>query len=360
MYPYFYELEKKGQFVTYCQSMEKVKEVPLFQYPIQSISINQLSELKQVLEILPTIDLLLARLKVLLVPNEKQEAYTDFLNYDADNRSVIQSIKGKIDITNNDLLDLLKIYLEYVSFLMLFFQKENLQAISKLLKSTIKWVEGMCWIEIPVQKTKEQLWPDNWYITPNGYLYNACKNGKKTGGLFWTFHSISSMIEKLNSKKLFQKKIEELKRHIASLESRDYVTFFEYEPYRDYAPFPFSSMPNIQSEEELGCSYQKNLKILVLGYLNAELCIYEHDLKLYEEKQGKIEILFPDINHTEEDILIQIYGFHRVEPIKERTITTLSETSLELLGKYQQQGWTIRIVPSITIGPPKVYQKNYN
>lgn len=352
MCPYFYELDKKDQFMTYYQNDELPKQVPLFQYPIGSISIDQLSELKQVLKILPMIDLLITELTRLWIPEEKQEVYAEFLNFKADNEPVALYVQRKIDITNNDLLDLLEIYSRYVSFLMYFFKEENLKTISKLLKSTIKWVEGMCWIEIPVQKNKPQLWPDNWYITPNGYLYNACQNGKKTGGLFWTFQSILDISKTENAKELLEQKIESLKKHIASLEARDYVTFFEYEPYMDYTPFPFSNM-----QEDLGCSYQKNIKLLVLGHLNAELCLYEQYLNLYEKNKGCIRSLLPGIDQTEEDVLVGICAFHRVEPTEEKIITTSSENAFEQLFNYQQNGWTIRVISPITVGPPKVYQK---
>lgn len=366
MYKYFKELDNPNGFMTLCNNDNLPKIVSLYQFNLRDLPIEVLENLRHILTNIPTIDFLASQLQFIFISYENQVIYGDFLNYQGDNSLVLKMLKEKVNITNNDLLDLLNIYQNYISFLIPLYpeHKDYLNGLNKRIKKVIKFMESKCWIEIPVKPLEQVIWPNNWFITPNGYLYNACTGGKKSGSLFWTLYNIfETLKENKNVIEKFEEYITKLNLVIRDIESGEFVTFEQFYYYTDFTRFPFSQTPELQFlncstvynlvnntiENITGICYQKNIKTIVLGYLNAQLVLYKYYLYLYKQisYSPNYHNLIGYLKQSESDILLKFCGFHRIDPSLERTIITSSFDNLSDFSSYEENGWTIKVIPSI-------------
>ncbi len=366
MYKYFKELDNPNDFTTLCKNDNLSEMVPLFNLYLKDLPIEVLENLKHVFAELSTIDLLVSQLPFIFIPDEKQYIYGDFQNYQADNSPFLETIKKKIDITNNDLLDLLNIYKKYIFFLVFFYpeHKDYLNGLNRRIEKALKFIETKSWIEIPVKPFEQIIWPNNWYITPNGYLYNACRGGKKSGSLFWTLYDIFETLEKnKNVIKNFKEHITKLKFSIKNIENGGFVTFEQFYNYTSFTRFPFSQIQGLQvldnsiiydlekntTEYIMGICCQKNIKTIVLGYLNAQLALYEYYLHLYKQISSSPNYpnLIGDLRQYESDILLKFCGFHHIEPSLKKTIITSSIDNISSFSIYEENGWTIKVISPI-------------
>lgn len=366
MYKYFKELDNPNDFTTLYKNDNLPERILLFQQYLKDLPTEVLENLKYVLTNLSVIDLLVSKLQFILIPDEKQNEYYDFQNYQGDNEPFLETIKKKIDVTNNDLLDLLSIYKKYISYMIYFYpeHKDFLNGLNERTKKAIKFIETKSWIEIPVKPIEQVIWPNNWYITPNGYLYNACTGGKKSGSLYWTLYTIFGTLKENKSViEKFNEHIAKLSLEIRNIENRKFVTVEQFFYYTDFTRFPSSEIPGLQvldnsiiydlenntTEVIIGICCQKNIKTIVLGYLNAQLSLYEYYLQLY--KQISSSPNYPDLignlGKNESDRLLKFCGFHRIEPSLRKTITTSSIDNISNFSAYEEKGWTIKTIPPI-------------
>lgn len=96
----------------------------------------------------------------------------------------------------------------------------------------------------------------------------------------------------------------------------------------------------------------RNVLKLLLGIVNAQACMYKsfEDLCIKTNNpKEELENLERITNDDIRDILVRFCGFHKVESIVDKTITTSLINYKETFKEYIDKGWTISFVPPIII-----------
>jgi hypothetical protein len=284
-------------------------------------------------------------------------------------------IMENLDVNTDDLEKILYKYGIYCSCLSKLFPdfKDYLKESEHILlkcreelnkKSTIK-------IQSETYEMVEFIWPNAWYITPDGFLYNTNgKDGHKGGNLLYSIYRIIDALE--NNENIpdfnYSDKIKEIL-------NRGYITYEEFTEYSNskYA-LPTIKTPIIESEikrykeilklneEDLKKltsspnfkwpnprrSYQKNLITLITGYYAAEGALNKSFTKLNDS--NKKSELFKKINDLSygylEDILVRYSDFSKIESC-EKKITTSSLYGIKEFKNYLDKGWDLYIIPKI-------------
>ena len=220
-------------------------------------------------------------------------------------------------------------------------------------------------------------WPNSWYITPNGYLYNT-GFGHQIGNLFYSFyHIICACLES-------NKNVPSLNyfSDICNILKRGYVTYGEFQNYAHLAyKFPTIMTPEVEhdieryknilkmSEKEYKKtmtfnesqlphperSYQKNLIALIIGHLAAETSLYASFVRMNGSchKKELLEQLKYLTQNDIRDVLVRFSGFHKIESIVENTITTSNLNGITEFSEYLEKGWNLHIVPGIVYDKSK-------
>lgn len=383
MYKYFSELEKKSDFKTYLlrETFDKNQDCYIREIPF---SIDLLKKLENLFPKLNKIDKLIIALDenlLLKTPNYNLFSYESLLdcgyffqNRDENYCQTHYNLKENIKLTSWDVQCLLNEMLIYIPYLTIFYpdyqqfllntQKEIQEILVTLnLKSTIK--------NQPKSDGKMLVWPDAWYITPSGYLYNT-GFGHKEGNLQYQLYRIIYQCLEHN------KKVPNINNyeHIIDILKRGYITYNEFEHYSHLMyKLPTIITPEVEhdrecyknmlqmSEEEIKNlmssfkikwphperSYQKKLIILIIGHLAAESSLYSSFSRINEScHKDKIiknlqHLTFDDMG----DILVRFCGFHKIESMIDHTITTSSLNGITEFSEYLKRGWNLHIIPKI-------------
>lgn len=190
-------------------------------------------------------------------------------------------------------------------------------------------------------------WPDSWFITPNGYLYNT-GSGHKQGNLLYPYHNIL---------KTFQadKKIKTINHYkeIKNILERKYIT---WEQFRNFSNLPYTfpsiiTSKNVNDDDTImnlynTTSYQENLITLIIGHLAAETALSNSFVRLNNSKYKKD--LISQINKMDiSDILVRFARFNKIETSLDKTITTTSLNAIKEFSEYLKKGWDLQIIPGI-------------
>lgn len=383
MYKYFSELENLSNFKTYLlrEPFDKNQDCSIREIPF---SIDFLKQLETLFPKLNKIDKLIIALDenlILKTPKYNLFPYESLLdcghffqNRDENYCQTQYDLKENIKLTSWDLHLLLDEMLLYIPYLTSFYpdyqdfllnaQKEIQKSLVTLnLKSTIK--------NPSKSDSKMLIWPDAWYITPSGYLYNT-GFGHTQGNLKYQLYMVIYESLKQN------KKIPNINnsQHIADILKRGYITYNEFEHYSHLMyKLPTVITPEVEHDRE--CyknmlklskkeieklihsskinwphperSYQKNLITLIIGHLAAESSLYSSFSRINESSHKK-EIIEKLQNLTANDIrdvFVRFCGFHKIESIIDKTITTSSLNGITEFSEYLKKGWNLHIVPKI-------------
>jgi endonuclease III-like uncharacterized protein len=201
--------------------------------------------------------------------------------------------------------------------------------------------------------------PNAWYITPYGILYNTGgKGGHKEGNLFYSYDRIIDAI--LGDVSL--EGIEDifLMRQL-EIVKRGYIEDEEYwwEIKCGFnCDFPEIGYINEYGQEEKFPSrvYDPKVIKIVLGVLSAKAGLYrffERMQKYTNNPKKELKRLNSMTNGHLADILVRCAGFYKVESSFEKTISTASLTPVEDLIEYLKRGWDVCMIPPIGIDKEK-------
>lgn len=377
MYKFFSELENSENFITYLSRKSfDIKKYYAIEKP--QIVINSFNVYDNLFQRINFLDMIVEGsvegiIEAFPSSYEDWQSIGSFLMHKQDNYSYTKQLKEMIDINHNDLYELLDNYLVYCKYLVTIYP--NLQ---DFLLTTGNMIEK---ILIELRKTQEielpalsngvaSKWPNAFYITPHGYLYNTGgKEGHKEGNLIYPFYRkiYNILLENGNIANINNY------NHIAEILERGYVTSYEFLNYSNLIyDIPTIFTPEVEhdierhrtilnmSEEDFEKldkryfphprrSYQKNIITLVTGHLAAESSLFQsfRRLNVSKRKREIIEQLYCISKGDLSDILVRFCKFSKVESIVDKTITTSLLTGIENFRAYLDKGWDLHLIPGV-------------
>lgn len=266
----------------------------------------------------------------------------------------------KININSKDIENYLYL-LKRISILytdLLPHNNEFYLMFNKKIKSALLDLNSIKTIEYESDKVENIYQPDAWYITPNGFLYNAGKYGHKSRDLAFNYKRIISSI---CSNSYFENhEISNEYFKIASdMKNRGYITAGQFQLFLNYISQP----SYLEKVDGIPVTRDRNINQLVIGIVNAQGCLYKffEDLCIYtDDPIIEIRKLIEMTNNDIGDILVRCCGFHKVESIQTKTITTSLINYESEFNDYINNGWTIRFIPPIIINKDKKNIEEYD
>ena len=369
MYKYYKELDNPNEFYIYLKTFEIDKKNI---YHIQNFNISNLSLSKEIFDGINFIEKLSSGIKESLVGNisyEKMDIFYSFISH-RDEDCCYNDLKNKIDIDIQDLYSLLYCSIDLANYLIDVvptFEEKLINIITDLKKS-LNNIKEKTSIQLPDKKEYKYDFPNAWFITKNGYLYNT-GTGHKDGNLVYPFYYTIEPLLKNNKNILNYNYLEEINLIL----KRGYVTQFEFQNYANYYPqLPTIMTSEVELEREkqrklVGISYddykkipkdklptpersyQKNIITLIIGYLAAKQDLFNSFVKLNESnnKKNNMEKIMNLTNNYLPDILVRYSGFNKIESQLEKTICTSNLYSIDMFKEYLDNGWTLHIIPGI-------------
>lgn len=377
MYKYFEELEKKKEFKTYLvRGNIDIKR----EYSIKSLCLtdNLLDKYEELFERLKILDMFIEghnEILVLKSLSKEFRSYEDwstlssFFEHKEENYQYIKYLKRKININNFELTNMLQEYLIYSNHLieMMPSYKDFILSTRNMIKNVLAELKIKSIIQMPSYSKKiDYIWPDAWYITPNGYLYNT-GTGHQEGNLQYPFYYVIGGILKQNDS------VPELDYSmcIKAILENGYITYEDFQNYCHLIyELPTVITPEVEhdiarkknilkmSKEEFekivasefypypDRSYQKNLITLIIGYFAAKTSLFKAFTNLNDSNRKK-EIYNKLFGYSLDEIFVRYCGFHKVSSVLERTITTSSLNKIEYFKDYLDKGWNLDVVPGI-------------
>lgn len=207
------------------------------------------------------------------------------------------------------------------------------------------------------------IWPNSWYITPNGYLYNSGgEESHKEGNLVYPYDKVKKAIN--NEIDIIYdfigNPIENTLNNIPytiptgpSLEdikqilNRGYITYGELIFYTNKIGYFPDGITKDDMMEDI--SNQESLIKIVVGHMAAASSFYSAFTKL-NATQNPIESLktLKEVTANDlDDILVRFCGFHKISYQDKKTITTTSYEIESIFREYLNQGWNVELVPKI-------------
>ena len=264
--------------------------------------------------------------------------------------------------------------------------KRELEEISNQAKDIIADIDRYTYIKIEPEKYIDVYFPNAWFITPSGHLYNCGENSHKGGNLTHEWWGLWNLAKREDNytfppTNYFNKEADKVLK-------RGYVSKAEYYSYTNF----WASLPCITTietefdkireeefsnalkkrEEELGYhlsyaefidfnidyfhgdepapvrSYQKNLIILINGFYRAKNAWYDALSKINGSHNNKnIDELIKRTKGLKTDFLIRFCGFSKVESTVPKTITTSRLNVYHDFYEYLDRGWNIRLIPPL-------------
>lgn len=196
MYKYYKELENPCDFKIYMrQGGLSSKDFKTIDYNLDIDFYNRFRELFKRLKIIDS--LILPKISI-----EESNRYYDkngcFLLEPKDDYEYfhIKELTKKISLDIYEIIDYLKFYLKYIDFYIFVFpnMQEFFKEVEKEINIALKYIDSKREIIMPTKEAIEIKYPNSWFITPDGYLYNTGE-GHKEGNLVYTYNRIC---EKLN------------------------------------------------------------------------------------------------------------------------------------------------------------------
>lgn len=379
MYKYFVELEKLKDFKTYLirESFNKNQDLHISNITFPEYFLKRLNKIVSKIIIIDELIMALNESLIIkendLLPFEDQLGIIEFFQYREEIYFKSHHIlKEKINLTFNELKFILENLYYIINYLVIFYPnyKDFLLKTQQEIKTLSDEMEIKTVIKLP-SKNEDVIvtWPNAWYITPSGYLYNS-GFGHKRGNLNYSYYDICDSLK-------HNKNIPSINyyQHINDILKRGYITYDEFQTYSNLMyKLPTVFTPEVEQELmryknilemdkeeykkmatfEFERSYQKNLITLIIGHLAAETSLFSSFIKI-NESLHKNEII-TQLNHLTmndlRDVLVRFSGFHKIESSIDNTITTSSLNGITEFSEYLKRGWNLQIIPRI------IYDKN--
>lgn len=200
--------------------------------------------------------------------------------------------------------------------------------------------------------------PDAWYITPNGYLYNAGKYGHSGRDLTFNYNKIKYFINN-NENILDNHKISNGYLNMSKkIKENGYISAGQFKVFLNYISQP----AYLESINGIPVTREPHIIQLILGIINAQACFYRffEDLCIYtKDPKNEIEKIIHWTNNYIGDILVRCCGFHKVESMLEKTITTSCVNYEEELKEYINNGWNVTFISPFIIDEDNQCLKEY-
>ena len=200
--------------------------------------------------------------------------------------------------------------------------------------------------------------PDAWYITPNGYLYNAGKYGQSGRDLTFNYNKMKYFINN-NENILDNHKISNGYLNLSKkIKENGYISAGQFKVFLNYISQP----AYLESINGIPVTRENHIIQLILGIINAQACFYRffEDLFIYTEKpENEIHKIINWTNDDIGDVLVRCCGFHKIESMLEKTITTSCINYENELEEYINNGWNIVFIPPFIIDKDNHCLKEY-
>lgn len=255
----------------------------------------------------------------------------------------------------------------YKSFLMAIFDiypklKDYYENTYKLINEALDELKNKYKIEYYDTEDCSILYPNAWFITPYGDLYDKMsKMGHQEENLLGPMRKVRNRLKYMTSPTIDETYyLEELKEYKRLLENR-YVTFSEFKNYLNYVNYPaviklteedFTYFKNPFEEK----TYDHRVFKTVLGVVSAQIAFYKFfsDLARYTKNPSKeYEKVMDMAKDRRSEILVRCAGFHKVETSLKKTITTSCVTDFKQFEEYLCRGWDIAVTTPIIINREK-------
>ena len=200
--------------------------------------------------------------------------------------------------------------------------------------------------------------PDAWFITPDNHLYNPGGEGHYSRDFKRQYNQIKKELS--TNKKLYQNHCisnlyyEKTKK----IEEDEYIYESDFMTFLNYYKMPLF----LEQIDEMNISREKHIVTIIKGIVNAHahyfkfmenLCIYTDNPS---EELNKIDEM---TSNDMRDFLVRCCGFHKVESMQDKTITTSCINYEQEFEEYIKRGWNIVFVPPIIIDEEEKCIKEY-
>lgn len=366
MYEYFYELDKPNDFSV---SLLKCNYLEDEYYSVESSltldfwikNINLFANLRK-------IDNLIESLFYEMMENKNRLYYFDdyeklsviFDYFNKEEYEEMKKEKDNLQLKTSDLKIVLEYYKVCIEGLLEIYPDLScfLTTTIKMIDDALKELDKKRFIQIPYNNSVMYTFPNAWYITPNGYLYNT-GSGHKQGNLSYPYEDILDRLK--NSQEV---PLVDNRNKIRNILKRGYVEVVEF---KNYANLEYEIPTVITTDSspvyQLRKSYQKNISTLVIGHLAAEESLYRSFFRMNSSNYKQQLALYFSLNKIAlDDVLVRYCGFHKISSVVDKTITTSSLNAVDDLKLYLDKGWTIDIIPGIVYDrvKDKVEDVNFN
>ena len=366
MYEYFYELDKPNGFSV---SLLKCNYLEDEYYSVESSltldfwikNVNLFTNLRK-------IDNLIESLFYEMMENKNRLYYFDdyeklsviFDYFNKEEYEEMKKEKDNLQLKTSDLKIVLEYYKVCIEGLLEIYPDLScfLTTTIKMIDDALKELDKKRFIQIPYNNSVMYNFPNAWYITPNGYLYNT-GSGHKQGNLIYPYEDI---LDRLESNQ--EVPLSDNYNKIRNILKRGYVEGVEF---KNYANLEYEIPTVITTDSsplyQLRKSYQKNIATLVIGHLAAEDSLYRSFSRMNSSNYKQQLALYFSLNKIAlDDVLVRYCGFHKISSVVDKTITTSSLNAVDDLKLYLDKGWTIDIIPGIVYDrvKDKVDDVNFN
>lgn len=366
MYKYYSELENPDEFKIYMSDDS-------FRSNYHNVGIKNVD--LEFYEKYSELFLMINYLNNLIIPEITQKSQNDFFMKhgeflmnpsDNENYSYIRELGNKPVLDIYELIDYLRFYSQYMNFYEFVFpdMEDFFKKIDNLLRSALNYISRKNNLILPSKECIEIKYPNAWFITPGGYLYNTGgEHGHKEGNLIYAYDDICSRLNDnlsgtimvLRKKGEGKEKSSTPSKRVPNVSNREKIKqiinngYVLLSDYRNYSNYPYTIKQIVTPESIDKVSYQKNSITLVAGYLSAQESLYRAyarlngspKIKEHAYKVGKL------CNGELSDILVRFAGFSKIESQRKNTICTSSLYGMREFKEYLDRGWDLDILPGI-------------
>lgn len=364
MYEYFYELDKPNDFsvlLLKCNYLEgefySVESSLTLDFCIKNI--NLFANLRKIDNLIEPLFYEMIENKNRLYYFEDYEKLSVIFNYfSKEEYEEMKKEKDNLQLKTRDLKIVLEYYKVCIVGLLEIYPDLScfLTTTIKMIDDALKELDKKRFIRLPYNNSIMYTFPNAWYITPNGYLYNTGE-GHKEGNLIYPYYDILDRLK--NSQEV---PLVDNRNKIRNILKCGYVEDVEFKNYANLVyeiPTVITTDPSL--EYQLKKSYQKNIATLVIGHLAAEEALYRSFSRMNSSNYKQQLALYFSLNEiTLDDVLVRYCGFHKISSVVDKTITTSSLNAIDDLKLYLDNGWTVDIIPGIVYDRVKDKVENVN
>lgn len=365
MVKYFNMLENRKEFFLALINNQKREEIYSFNCNIPISYIKKYSNLFEktefLIDIYKNFDINQWFDKNVYINYEKVcSVLNEFENIKEEIDWILEDYK-KIDCTSKAIQDYLYLIerLSYIYMDLFPNEREFYALLNKTILEAIEELKIISTVKCKSNKGVNIYQPDAWYITPNNYLYNAGEDGHKSRDLTFNYNRLVRLIVNneidLSNHDISSSYFNELEE----IKENGYITASQFKVYLNYISQPVY----LNSVSGMPITMDKRTIKLVSGIINAQQYFYKFFEDLFINTKSPISEINKIMKWTKNDIgdiLVRCCGFHKIESMLEKTITTSCVDYEIQFEEYIKKGWKIQFVSPIIINQKLGEVEKYN